>query len=652
MLADRSKHPLPVFGLSDPSLFLRCLKSPEYKLKILRKYAYRFFPMANGHDVILKINTSPSWYAQFPLTPQDSFDDKLPARTDRTIYENEELILSEHSRPQSKRRNSILNGILSKRQKKGGSNKPEGTLPGGCIPESSEGQSDKASLVPGVIVSEVADERVILSDNDRGEAIKKDIGIEYISAFPMEGVVAHHPKSHLHWSYRKVQNEACIRLGDGHHVHFEASDLIQPDSTTHRIAVLMPDGRNYGLRSESLGTDTSRDFFFGDSESGAMFVRPHLIAQFEDATTGPKWARKVNMKKEIDMVDIEEALCSNEIDMSKWVSDIREAPEKQHSLYYLSLTALASAWNLYTELGLATVDPAALGRRVMDSAWTKSLKLEFASVTRPDCHTFTRQHAFACIAEFETGGIDLASSEFESVMAISIGESIYVAAPLLIDPSETSQPDKVIRLDGNVGKSGLSLMVPPAEPMVSEPDPNSWRIIEREAYNGQLEDCFSRTSLHLSFTDWTVPVSTGAAGRGRRSAEAMLVETLVSVFDRGNWIGDLDVLTALRRGCSQPDHKFFYRHTCDHDPTGMHEEKPCSEDIVAIRSWEEFLDRPNKTAVVMAHGNWEARLAAVAMGVARGDRVFLRRAALCRVCLLELETYGGEDLLNRALFIA
>ncbi|EXJ76631.1 uncharacterized protein A1O5_01139 [Cladophialophora psammophila CBS 110553] len=281
----------------------------------------------------------------------------------------------------------------------------------------------------------------------------------------------------------------------------------------------------------------------------------------------------------------------------------------------------------------------------MDSAWTKNLKLELASLTQPDCRTFIRQRAFACIADFETGGIDLASSEFKSFMALSIGESIYVERPLLTDPSGPGEPNKVIRLDGNVSKSGLMLMIPPAEPMISEPNPDSWRIVEREEYEGQPEDCFSRTSLHLSFTNWSAPVSTGAAGRGRRSAEACLVETLVSVPDRGQWIGDLDVLTALRRGCSQPDHKFFYCHPCGHDLSRLGEKQSYPDCIVAIRSWEEFLDRPNNPAVVQAHENWEATLAAAAMGVARGDSVFFCRGAVCQDCLLKLETFGGEDLI-------
>jgi len=304
------------------------------------------------------------------------------------------------------------------------------------------------------------------------------------------------------------------------------------------------------------------------------------------------------MIKEIDMVDIEGALNSNEVDMSKWVSDIPNSLRKRESLYYQSFTALSAAWHLYIDLGPATVNPAVLNRRITDSAWANNVS--FGSVTHPQSCTLTRELAFACIADFKTGGTDFASSALEAVMEIPIGESIFVAGSLLTDPSQPQEPHKVIRIDGNVGKPGLALMVPLAGPMISKPNSDSWRVIEREEYKRQLEDTFSETSLHLSFTNWSDPICTGATGRGRRSTEASLVETLVSVFDRERWIRDLHVLTYLRQGCSQPNHEFFYCHTCNHDLKALSED-PYPGGIVAIKSWEKFLERP----AVISHGLWE-----------------------------------------------
>ncbi|KAI1624766.1 hypothetical protein EDD37DRAFT_649107 [Exophiala viscosa] len=653
LLADPRTHPLPVFGLS------RSITVP----KVLEESGVQ------AEDPS-EVAVSPSWYAQFRPVPQQALDEKMGADPhallDFTTQDlNSTLTSTNHEDVDDRKSQSSASttsdspsdaekGVSTTANEAGGDETLIIHYPDHPALVVHYEPRFHSSLtvpfnVPEIEVSEVSDEQRISSDNDGKAETESDIGIEYISAFPVEGLIAAHSESYLHWSYRKVREEACLPLGDGHHVDFAASDHIIPDGTT--ITMRLDSEQRHGFQSGTPGIDGSKDSFFGDFQSGMMFVRADLIAQFDAATTGPGWARKLNLKKEIDLVDIEEAFCSDEIDLSKWVSDIDNAPEKRQSNYYRSLMALASAWNLYTDLGQATVDPAVLGKRVMDSEWTKSLKLDLHSVTDSASLPCTRQQAFACIAEFETGGIDLASSEFESVMAMSIGESIYVSGPLLTDPFEPREPDKVIRLEGNVGKSGLALMIPPAEPMISQPNPDSWRVIEREEYGGQLEDCFSRTSLHLSFTNWSVPVSTGAAGRGRRSAEALLVETLVSVFDRGKWTGDLDVLTALRRGCAQPDHEFFYCHTCGHDSPSRESEQ-VTDGIVAIRSWEEFLDRPNSPAVVMAHGNWEARLAAATMGVARGDRVFLCRGAVCRACLLKLESFGGEDLVNRALFIA
>lgn len=671
MLANPKDHPLPMFGLSEPSLFLKCLKSTRYKLMILRKYAGRFFPKAKPHEIILKVDVPPSRDATFAAGSLQKFDDESEAWTDRALAFQAGTVASFRDNKSSndvKDPSTDFEVRLPAVEPKSFSTKPEI-----LISEATDGIQDSStdfeirspaaepksfSTQPEILISEAPTPVNPYSDGDEasdGEewpVTKTENRIEYITASPLEKAIADHAKSYVHWSYRKPQSEACLQLGDEHHFDCQASNWIIPYRIRNQIKVCLSMFKelNRMTGSELLGDQDFRDFFFGDPESGAMFVAPALAAEFNAASAGPKWARKRNMKKEIDMTDIEHALNADEMDLSQWVSDIQKSLLKRDMPYFQSLNALSSAWNLYNDLGHATIDTAVLSRCVTDLAWVK--KISFGSVIRPRSKILTRGQAFACIAEFETGGIDLASSEFESVMAISIGESIFVAGPLLRDPSEAQQPPEIIRLNGNVGKSGLVLMVPPAEPMVSTPDPDSWRVIEREEYSGQPEDCFSKTSLQLSFTDWSVPINTGAAQRGRRSAEASLVETLVSVFSYGKWIGDLDVLTTLRRGWSQPDHEFFYCYDCKHKAETSGEEQLNPDGIVAIRSWDEFLDRPNNPAVVMAHGNWEARLAATAMGVARGDRVFICRGAVCQECLQVLETFGGNSLVNRALFIA
>lgn len=59
-----------------------------------------------------------------------------------------------------------------------------------------------------------------------------------------------------------------------------------------------------------------------------------------------------------------------------------------------------------------------------------------------------------------------------------------------------------------------------------------------------MVDCFTDTSLHLSFTEYELPVDTGT--HGGRDHSAYYLESLVSVCDGQDWIADLDVLSMFR----------------------------------------------------------------------------------------------------------
>jgi hypothetical protein len=59
-----------------------------------------------------------------------------------------------------------------------------------------------------------------------------------------------------------------------------------------------------------------------------------------------------------------------------------------------------------------------------------------------------------------------------------------------------------------------------------------------------MVECFTDTSLHLSFTEYELPVDTGT--HGGRDHSAYYLESLVSVCDGQDWIADLDVLSMFR----------------------------------------------------------------------------------------------------------
>ena len=74
-----------------------------------------------------------------------------------------------------------------------------------------------------------------------------------------------------------------------------------------------------------------------------------------------------------------------------------------------------------------------------------------------------RSQTFACIAMFESGSLNIQPASLSQVMAMSIENSIYVAAPLLSDPTNTYRDNTIKRVVGNVGKPGIAMMIPPSK---------------------------------------------------------------------------------------------------------------------------------------------------------------------------------------------
>ena len=130
--------------------------------------------------------------------------------------------------------------------------------------------------------------------------------------------------------------------------------------------------------------------------------------------------------------------------------------------------------------------------------------------------------------------------------------------------------------------------------------------------------------MHLSFTRYKLPVS--VASHGDQSVEAHFIESLVSVFDRNEWVADLDILGALR----SPNLHILRRQVeCDHkDP------KHLPFRLTSIDSWSEFLDQSDSAAIFRANKNWLARLAAVVLNVQRGQKtvLFAGEGDICWSC--------------------
>lgn len=182
------------------------------------------------------------------------------------------------------------------------------------------------------------------------------------------------------------------------------------------------------------------------------------------------------------------------------------------------------ATEVYNSLPGATISIGVLDQTLIRTKWAICLLRGVPS----NADNFRLDIKFSIIAMFESGTLDIDLSEMSAVMAIASGNSIYVVSALLQDPSE---PDySIIRLLGNLDRPGVVMLVPPQAPLIRSVDHSSWRLINHYPFDGELEDSFKDTSLHLSFTEYEVPLKVLV---GAVDAEASMLETLVSVHDRG-----------------------------------------------------------------------------------------------------------------------
>lgn len=188
---------------------------------------------------------------------------------------------------------------------------------------------------------------------------------------------------------------------------------------------------------------------------------------------------------------------------------------------------------------------------------------------------------------------------------------------------------------GNVGRPGLTLLVPPPSPIMREFDPSSWRLISNDKFNGRDEDHFSKTSLHLSFTNFCIPVYNEIHVQ---DSQAHFLESVVSVHDAGKWVGDIDILRIMEQDrLSRVDSQEDSYHRL-HKPAeeGFHEQ---AGKLISAESWHDIFDPPREAFVVRAHGNWVARLALVAiLGQSPSPRlsrsnIIICPKAVCWACL-------------------
>ena len=273
-----------------------------------------------------------------------------------------------------------------------------------------------------------------------------------------------------------------------------------------------------------------------------------------------------------------------------------------------AVKALALATRVYRDLDGAMIDLRIVDHPLNEAPWVpEHTCMNHGRQTLSDLCAFTspisRINTFSCIVLFESGTLNFEPEVFVDTLAIASGNSLFVVGLLLSDPFDTDQADKIVRITGNIGRPGISFLVAPSEPKIRALG-NSYNLVNHVAYDGKRENNFRGTSLHLSFTDWDMPVEPKGARNGFVDQDARYVESIVAILDSGKWVADLDVLSVK----FQELRKLESHNVCPGHPPGEPE-----YDHTSIDSWEELLDGPREVGIFRAHGNWAARLGAVSI---------------------------------------
>ena len=319
--------------------------------------------------------------------------------------------------------------------------------------------------------------------------------------------------------------------------------------------------------------------------------------------------------------------------------DAQSAPPKPGShdlvptrMYYRSLMALASASTIYRELPGAKVSLNVITQPLHKALWvppvfSTSQRKKPIELPRSQSYELDRAQVFACIVMFESSGFNANPKMLANVMALSSGNSIYIAKAMLCDPSERTKPCEIRRIIGNVGRPGIALLMPPQNPKVRILAIDEWNQINHTEFDGEAQNCLNHTSLHLSFTGYESPITLGS--HGFQDAEVYLLESNVSVYDRGKWVSDLDIIRNLETGGKL----IRVKSECADKLHAPSSSRQLSVKLRSIDSWEELLDPPLGAGIVRANGNWIGRLASTVVAIQKGHLVHVLEPTVCFECL-------------------
>ncbi|KAK8135195.1 hypothetical protein PG984_007207 [Apiospora sp. TS-2023a] len=203
---------------------------------------------------------------------------------------------------------------------------------------------------------------------------------------------------------------------------------------------------------------------------------------------------------------------------------------------------------------------------------------------------------------------------------------------------------------------GISFLVATPNPNMRETSETDWSVVTHRQFNGDFEANFGKTSIHLLKIGYTSEVR-GMADKGYFiDKEATLREMAMQVFDAEEWMGDVNILTILKR-------QKFTKIDCKHskDPTGgaSRDAVPFGhvfgeDEVVQADCWDEMFSEALDSDYVVARVSgkkaageesdlWLGRLATTCISVQLGSETNLLPKNACWYCVkAELDKLSGK----------
>ncbi|KAK5044626.1 hypothetical protein LTR84_010640 [Exophiala bonariae] len=284
-----------------------------------------------------------------------------------------------------------------------------------------------------------------------------------------------------------------------------------------------------------------------------------------------------------------------------------------------SLHAFASAAAIFETLPEATISLSVMKQPLSEAKWFTHRDPTLGSL-------------FSCLALFETGSIDIQPDDLKEVMAMSAGNSLFMAEYIFNDPRD-DPGIPVRRTIGSIGKPGVSFLLSAQGLDSLSPDYSTWKSVQYAPFDGSIENNFDHTTLHLTLTGDEQPLNIGQTGY--HDKEVFLLEAVVRAYDKSRWVADLD----LNLRPNPLVHKLLATGECAHDEHER-DDYAAFQPLTSIDSWDELLDPPPNTGIVRARANWLARQAVAAFALQQSIPLIVASESICWRCVAQVMNFG------------